>query len=190
MVSAGCELVTNGPFVLGGRFLGFQKICAFRKVLYQTLPARERTDCHRAPFLPAGSGFPPGFPGNSLDPLDRVNPGGQDSPGQSGPPGSGDHAPDQQRQIRGSPGPAGSVIPWTRWTAGIRGRAGRSTRGAGFEGAGEGRSEVGRWQGGITNPVKNFSKIRNPVGSLFPRCTKSDQAVHSRTLWNTHLPHP
>ena len=124
--------MTIGPFVSGGRFLGFQKISAFRKVLYQTLPVRERRFCHRAPFLPTGSGFPPGIPGNSLDPLDRVNPGGQNSPGQSGPPGSGDHAPDQQRQIRGLPGPAGSAIPWIRWGAGIRGRAG-------FEGAGEGR---------------------------------------------------
>ena len=36
--------------------------------------------------------------------------------------------------------------------------------GAGFEGAGEGRRRVGRWQGGITNPVKIFSKIKNPLG--------------------------
>lgn len=183
-MSAGCKLVTKSPFVSGCGFLGFQKISAFRKVLYQSLPARERHFCHRGPFLPAGSGFPPGFPGNSLDPLDHVNPGGQDSPGQSGPPGSGDHAPDQQRQIRGSPGPAGSAIPWTRWTAGIRGRAGRSIRGAGFEGAGEGRRRVGRWRGGITEPVKIFSKIKNPLGALHPK----HQSTTLMALWNKETP--
>ena len=82
---------------------------------------------------------------------------------------------------------------------GVRGaRAARRRRGGGFEGAGEGRSEVGRWQGGITNPVKIFSKITNPVGNCFyesltpagqlsSRCTKSHQAVHSVPLWNKDI---
>jgi hypothetical protein len=48
-----------------------------------------------------------------------------------------------------------------------RGGAAQSIkRASGSMGAGEGRSEVGCWPGGITNPVKIFSKIRNPVGSI------------------------
>ena len=56
-------------------------------------------------------------------------------------------------------------ITWTRWTAGItwtagiRGRGARCPGDAGFEGAGEGRSEVGRWQGGITEPVKKIYRF-------------------------------
>ena len=57
--------------------------------------------------------------------------------------------------VRGAAGGDG-----TRPGCAVPGRRG----GAGFEGAGEGRRRVGRWQGGITEPVKIFSKIRNPVG--------------------------
>ena len=47
------------------------------------------------------------------------------------------------------------------------GRGARCPSGAaalGSRGAGEGRRRVGHWQGGITEPVKNFSKIKNPLG--------------------------
>ena len=46
--------------------------------------------------------------------------------------------------------------------------------GAGFEGAGEGRKRVGHWQGGITDSLKFFFKIKNPMGPFIHHCTDSE----------------
>jgi hypothetical protein len=66
----------------------------------------------------------------------------------------------------------------THWVRGCRGLpcplgARRGDAAAlGSEGAGEGRRPMGRWPGGITETVKIFSKIRNPVGAYNPSLRK------------------
>ena len=76
-------------------------------------------------------------------------------PGYPDPLGARVRVPDPDPLGRGAAGGDG-----TRPGCAVPGRRG----GAGFEGAGEGRRRVGHWRGGITEPVKIFSKIRNPMG--------------------------
>lgn len=98
----------------------------------------------------------------SLDPLGSFNPLGGPVPGPVNPgdpiilgdrsaPGFADNLDPLGGDI------LGGAVTRRRWAIGARrGVIDQRRGGAGFEGAGEGRSKVGRWQGGIAEPVKFF----------------------------------